>query len=53
MVKLQGGAELRHGDTQYLNRRVNFSGLLRPANTIQVVKAKKIILLILESRNQK
>lgn len=41
MVKLQGGAELRHGDTQYLNRRVNFSGLLRPANTIQVVKSKE------------
>lgn len=41
MVKLQGGAELRHGNTRYLNRRVNFSGFLKPANTIQVVKSKE------------
>lgn len=41
MVMPQSGSEIRQGGTEYLNRRVNFSGILKPANTIQVVKSKE------------
>lgn len=41
MGKLQSGSEVRHGGTEYLHRSVNFSGFLKPVNTIQVVKSKE------------